>query len=191
MSPRNSEVEVGPKLVLWREDSRSNEGMMRTALPITLILSLILMNLPAWGSNVKAAVMAAPGKTVETGTPILSFTEWKRAKIKASTERIRQLRGQYAETQKRQPHSAALASLQQEINQEFWNLEEARDLSPRDYLLLYARGSDLRLQQVASRLSPEEVSQFLESYLSTLNRQAAAPAYPPSRVGNQGNGSGL
>lgn len=164
---------------------------MRTALPITLMLSLILLNLPSWGSNVKAAVMALPAKAAEGSAPILSFTEWKRAKIQSSTERIRQLRGQYAEAQKRQPRSTALASLQQEINQEFWNLEEARDLSPRDYLLLYARGSDQRLQQVASRLSPEEVSQFLESYLTTLNRQAAAPAHPPSRVGNQGNGSGF
>lgn len=135
--------------------------------------------------NAPAAVPAVVTVTAETR--LLSYREWKMAKMQNSAQKIQALRKRQNEVRATQPRSETLNEIQQELSQEQWNYEMARDLSTQDYLILYVKqqpGRD-KLKTVASQMSQEEVTAFLEAYFNSLQKPTALPNYQRTRLGVQ------
>lgn len=169
LSVLSAQVQASPTFI------KTNKVTVKIAAASPLILPLA------------AVVVPGPVAAVAASERILSFNEWKTLKVNQSNEKIRQLSAQFTELRKMNPKAASLVRFQQELNQEYWNLEVARDLAPRDYMLLYVknRNSKLKMQQIAALMSPDEMSQFLESYIQVIDRSGAAPSYSPRRMGGQ------
>lgn len=152
------------------------------------VMNAKLLAQAAAPKGVSATKGSETGSVTETtvGPGIMSYSEWKTAKVGECKERIQKTRFQYNEIRKVNPRSPILAQLRQELTQEQWNLEVAQDLSAKDYLFLYVKGQDgrKRLPEIAARLSPEEISEFLESYFQMLENSNPAPS-KRNRLGNQ------
>lgn len=142
---------------------------------------------PGHGRLAAVAPVVAAVTSTTAAPSVLSFKEWKNGKITTSQLRMRQLQMQYQDQRAYHPGSPRLPMLQQDLAQEQWNLEVARDLSARDYLYLYVKNQDQRLSEIAARLSPEEVSLMLESYFQLIDRSQKNQELPAkrSRLGTQ------
>lgn len=87
------------------------------------------------------------------------YKDWKSSQIRESSERIKKLKLRLSKAK-----GASKAALQQDLNQEFFRLDIAKELTIKDYLILHvARLGPRQFRKIAALLSKEEVAQLLEA----------------------------
>jgi hypothetical protein len=142
---------------------------MRLVAVLSLLLSSAVWAAPAVRPvSLPVPVASAPKPNLK------SFKDWKDGKIQAAAAQVEQTKGQLSLLRLRAHGStnlmSAVQNLEQQLSQEEWNLEVARDLSVTDYLVLYLaqQGSPAKLAEAAKQLSPEETAQVLEAYIRSM-----------------------
>ena len=110
---------------------------------------------------------------------VLSFKDWKRGELQKATEQLVSINGKIAKENQllnsdSSPHQGAQ---DQEIKQKEWNYELAKDLSIKDYLVLYVSTLTQanKFNAAAEQLSLDEIAEVLQHY-SGVAPDPAAPA---------------
>lgn len=121
-------------------------------------------------------ILLSPVISLATSGPkaeLLSFKDWKRLEQQKATEQLVALKTKNIKEN-------------QEVNiqeqkQKQWNYEVAMDLSLKDYFVLYLsqQPQPLKMSEVASQLSSDEIAEVLQLYMSTL---ALEPTVVPSQI---------
>lgn len=125
-----------------------------------------------------------------THAQVLSFKEWKDSRVQTSAKKVNKLRLQVGgkravrrlTTQdpnlqmKSKLEAASTAdgnaeNLESELKNEIYNLEMAHDLSVTDYFVGYLTKVPNRqaaFNEVAAKLSPEEISELMGAYANSI-----------------------
>lgn len=144
-------------------------------------MRLLILILISWSFAASAQVTSRGAGPVPQTRPALamgsivkSYREWKEEKIRVAALQVEQTRGHLrvlkARAQGSPNLSSAVQNLEQQVAQEEWNLEVARDLAVTDYLVLYLaqQGQPGKLIEAAGKLSAEETAQVLEAYIRSM-----------------------
>lgn len=140
-----------------------------------LWIMLLALGLPGV-SSAAAKKTLAPVAAKAASSDLRSFREWKAEKVKAASEQVDRV---HAQIQARKGLNNR--DLEQQLSQEEWNLDVARDLSVTDYLVLYLaqKGGTAQLTEAARKLSPEETAQILEAYLRSVGSPSSTVSNLP------------
>lgn len=129
--------------------------------------------------SVAGLVLLVAGSRALAVEKAASYRDWKSEKIHSCSDRLKVLRIQLSSA-KSARDEGALKTIEQDMVQENWRLEVAKELSVKDYMILYVipqlpeKGASRRLKEIAAVLSKEEVAQVLETYVQLLNAPQAA-----------------
>jgi hypothetical protein len=109
-------------------------------------------------------------------TPTLkTFSDWKSEKVQTVKEQVSDVRNklQLVKSRLKRDQDPQLNMVSQQLNQQEWNLEVAKDLNVIDYVVLYlaAQGSKANLKAAAAKFSQEETAQILAAYIKMIQAQ--------------------
>lgn len=113
----------------------------------------------------------------QAGEKPMSYKEWKSQKIHTCGDHLKSLKVKFAKASK---DSESAKDIDQEMTQENWRLEVAKELTIKDYMILYVapqltpENASQRLKEIAAMLSKEEIAQVLETYVQLLSPTQAA-----------------
>ncbi len=134
------------------------------------------------------AFMLLTALSVQAGTGIKSYREWKNDRVIFAQAKVTSLKSQI-ETQKSigtDPNLAkakrgqleaaptkdlTLGRLEKIMNEEVYDLELAQELSVTDYFVGYlikVQNKKSAFQEVAGKLSPEEVAELMTAYANSV-----------------------
>lgn len=102
---------------------------------------------------------------------LMSYKDWKSEKIHVSADKIRSLKIKLAQAKAIKDRDSQ-KNFEQEISQEDWRLNIAKELNIKDYMVLHVAAqpgtSTQKFQELASLLSKEEIAQILENYVQLV-----------------------
>lgn len=131
--------------------------------------------------SVAGVILLIAGSRALAAERTLTFKAWKADKITVCNARLKTLRTKFGQAKSGRDRNWT-RDLEQDLTQEKWRLEVAKDLSVKDYMILYVmpqlpeKGANRRLKEIASVLSREEVAQVLETYVQLLSAPQASQA---------------
>ena len=137
------------------------------------------------GAQVQNVQMTAPTITAGKATPYKSFREWKNQRVQDAQSKILVIRTQIDSRKAARGTDPNLAMgrksieagepgvtlLERQLRQEQYDLDIAKDLSVTDYFVGYlTKVADKKsaIQDVASKLSPEEVAELMMAYANSV-----------------------
>lgn len=125
---------------------------------------------------------------------LLGYKEWREEKVRTVEQRIQRLKQELTTQSSLQGSQASRTQfLKRAATQEEWNLEVMRELSINDYFVLYLAPktpSVTDMQNIAQKLTTDEVAQLLEAYSKSLfvsysESPNVAPQLPGRASGQQ------
>lgn len=107
------------------------------------------------------------GRAISTLKP-LGFKDWKAQKIFTSSEKIKFLKSKIQKISQESGqglvNNPQAAQIENDLNQELWNLDAAQELTFPQYVALYVKDLEgtQKYSELAALLTKEEVAQLLE-----------------------------
>lgn len=143
------------------------------------------------------AFWALTAFTLKAGAEVKSYREWKTERIQLAQSKVLTLKSQIdvkrgvrvlatgmdpnlshkAGLEAVPSHDISIDKLERELREELYDLEVAKDLSVTDYFVGYlTKVQDKRsaFNEVAGKLSPEEVAELMNAYANSVFGAASA-----------------
>lgn len=146
-------------------------------------LFMVLIGLQLFGSTLSIASPNVSPSEQNVAPRVKSYLEWKNSKVHAVEVKIKSIKEKLTSTgndpnlklvQKQNSitvESGLSVELQSQLDEELLNLANTQDLTMSDYFVGYVTkhsSTDKAIEEIATRLSPEEVAQIMRAYAEQI-----------------------